>query len=112
MRLAILTVIATGCGSQASAPVMPPPAAPIHAAARWGPAAPSYVFASPALGDAQRGLRDALDVVAALVGVDPGAPARAVATFVGVDALHADALAAIGVDLRGSWAVFSDDLNP
>src|SRR5439155_20096657 len=32
--------------------------------------------------------------------------------LVGVDALHADPIAAIGVDLRASWAVFSDELSP
>jgi hypothetical protein len=112
MRLAILTVIATGCGSHASSAALPPRAAPALTATRWVPAAPTYVLSSPALGDAQRSLRDAIDLVGALRGTDLRDATRAVAGLLGVDALHADPLAAIGVDLRGSWAVFSDALNP
>jgi hypothetical protein len=118
MRFAILTVIATGCGSHASPAAPPPPAAAALTAARWVPAAPTYLLSSPALGDAQRSLRDAIDLIdlpdliAALRGSDLRDATRAVAGLLGVDALHADPLAAIGVDLRGSWAVFSDELNP
>src|SRR5262249_27907975 len=45
-------------------------------------------------------------------GYDLRDAAAAVSGLLGVDALHADPTAAIGVDLQGSWAVFSEDLSP
>ena len=116
MRLAILAVIATGCGGHASPAVaLPAPAAGI-AAMRWVPARPSYVFASSSVDDAQRGVRGAIDGTLQLLGIlgdhDLRDAVRAISGLLGVDALHPDPLASIGVDLRGSWAMFSDELSP
>lgn len=79
---------------------------------RWVPARPTYLFASPAVDDALHRLRDGIDLVGTALGYDLGDAVRAVSGLLGVDALHADPLAEIGVDLRASWAVFSEDLAP
>jgi hypothetical protein len=112
MRLAILAVMAAGCGGHASPPAAPPGPPVAFPAARWVPAKPLYVFASPTVEDAQRTARDAIELVAAATGIDLRDAARASAAVFGVDVLHPDPLAAIGVDLQGSWAVFGDDLDP
>ena len=112
MRIAILAVIAIGCGGHASAPASPPPAAAAFPAARWVPARPAYVFSSPTAGDAQHSLRDAIDLIGTAAGYDLRDAARVVEGLLGFDALHPEPLAAIGVDLQGSWAMFSEGLNP
>jgi hypothetical protein len=112
MKLAVLTVIAVGCGGRASPPEVPPPAAVGPPAMRWVPANPTYLFASQTLGDGQRSLRDAIALAGGFAGFDVRDVAHAVSGLIGVDALAADPIAAIGVDLRGSWAVFSDNVNP
>ena len=111
MRLAILAVIAAGCGGRASSPAAPPDALPAFAAARWVPERPLYVLASPSVSDAQRAARDAIDLVAVVTGYDLSDAVRASAALLGVDALHPNPLAAIGVDLRGGWAMFGDDAD-
>ena len=116
MRLAIIAVIiaaiGVGCGGRTGSPVVPPPAAAGPPAMRWVPAKPTYLFASQTLGDGQRTLRDAIELAGNLGGFDVRDVAQAVTGLLGVDALSADPTAAIGVDLRGSWAVFSDDVSP
>jgi hypothetical protein len=112
MRLAILAVIAAGCGGHASPPAVPQSPLPGFAAARWVPARPLYVLASRSAGDAQRTARGAIDLLAVATGVDRRTAARASEAVFGVDALNPDPLAAIGVDLEGSWALFGDDLGP
>jgi len=115
MRLAILAALALGCGGHgrpATDRGAAPPAAAAFAATRWAPARPTYLLASRTLADAQRSLRDAVDLMGMATGVDLRDASRAVENLLGVDALHADPLAAIGVDLRGGWAMFSEDLSP
>ncbi len=112
MRLVILAVLAVGCGGQASRAVAPPAQAAAFPAARWVPARPSYVFASRTVDDAQRSLRDVIDVLGTLTGYDLGDVTGALEGLLGVDPLHPDPLAAIGVDPHGSWAMFSEQLNP
>lgn len=109
MRLAILAILAAGCGGRASPPAPPPGALPGFAAARWVPERPLYVLASPSVAEAQRAARDAIDLLAAATGYDLGDAMRASAALFGVDALHPDPLAAIGVDLGGGWAMFGGD---
>lgn len=118
MRLAIAAVVAAtatamsgGCGGHASAPASAPPV-PALGAARWVPAHPTYLLASPALGDAQHSLRDAIEVLGIAANYDLADVVAALTGLIGVDPLHADPLAAIGVDPRGSWAMFSEDLSP
>lgn len=112
MKLAVFAVLAIGCGGHAGPAAVQPPAAAGLPATRWVPARPSYVFASATLGDGQRSLRDAIEVAGNVVGYDLRDVVQAVTGILGVDALHADPIAAIGVDLQASWAVFSDDLSP
>ncbi|HEX7840726.1 MAG TPA: hypothetical protein VF469_24785, partial [Kofleriaceae bacterium] len=112
MRLAILAVIAAGCGGHASSPAAPESTLPGFAAARWVPANPRYVLASPSAGEAQRTARGAIDLLAAVTGAGLRDAMRASEAMFGVDALHPDPLAAIGVDLAGSWALFGDELGP
>jgi hypothetical protein len=87
-------------------------AAPGFPAARWAPTRPTYLLASRTMADAQRSLRDAIDLLGVAAGVDLEDATRAVQELLGVDALHPEPLAAIGVDLHGSWAMFSEDLSP
>ncbi|HEY0484301.1 MAG TPA: hypothetical protein VGD37_42570 [Kofleriaceae bacterium] len=111
MRLALFAVIAAACGGRATPQAGPAGALPF-AAARWVPARPLFVLTSPTLGDAQRTARDAIELLAVATGHDLRDAMRASAAVFGVDALHPDPLAAIGVDLRGSWAMFGEDLSP
>jgi hypothetical protein len=112
MRLAILAVIVTGCASHTTAVAEASPAAREFAAARWVPAQPTYVFASKTLGTAQRSLRDTLDLIGIAVGFELRDASQAVSDLIGVDALHPDPIAAIGIDPHGGWAAFSEDLSP
>ena len=112
MRLALVAVLATSCTRHASAPAVPPSAAASLPATQWAPARPTYLFASSNLEGAQHRLRDAIDLVGALVGRDVHDAARAVANRIAVDALRGDPLAEIGIDLHASWAVFSEELSP
>ncbi|TMQ21971.1 MAG: hypothetical protein E6J91_01880 [Deltaproteobacteria bacterium] len=116
MRLAILAVVAAGCGGRASSPAASAgataPAALPFAAARWVPDRPRYVLASRNLGDAQRAVREAIDFLAVATGHDLRDAVDLSVALLGVDALHADPLAVIGVDPAGGWAVFSDEMSP
>lgn len=109
MRLAILAVLAAGCGGHASRSAVPESTLPDFAAARWVPARPVFLVASPSLGDAQRTARDVIDLAGAATGVELRDVMRASEAVFGVDALHPDPLAAIGVDLQGGWSLFGDD---
>lgn len=88
------------------------PSAAAIAAARWVPAKPTYLLASKTLGEAQRSLREAIDLLGTAGGFDLRDAARVMSSLVGVDALEAERLTEIGVDLRASWALFSEDLSP
>ena len=112
MKFAILVVIAAGCAGRANPAAAPESALPDFAAARWVPARPAYVLASHSLVDAQRAARDAIELFAAVTGYDVRDAMQTSSALFGVDVLHADPLAAIGVDVRGGWALFGDDVNP
>jgi hypothetical protein len=118
MRIALLGIVAIGCGghaspaSSASSVSAPPPGAAAFPAARWVPARPSYVFASPTVAEAQGSVRAAVDLLGTVTGYDLGDVTSALEGLLGVDALHPDPLAAIGIDPGGSWAIFSDQLSP
>ena len=109
MRLAILAVIATGCAPHTGA-AAPTPATQV--ATRWVPDRPSYVLASQALDRAQGSLLEAIDLLGTLGGIESREVAQRVADVIHVDALHPDAVAAIGIDPRGGWAMFSESVNP
>jgi hypothetical protein len=108
----MLAVLALGCGGHASQAIAPPAAAASFPAARWVPARPAYVFASRTVDDAQRSLRDVIDALGTFIGYDLGDVTGALTGLLGVDPLHPDPVAAIGVDRHGSWAMFSEQLSP
>lgn len=112
MKFLVLAIITAGCGGRPATRAAPPPPVPDVVATRWVPAAPSYVFASPSLAVAQDSLRGAIELVGTLAGFELSQVVRGISDVLAVDALHPDPVAAIGVDPRGSWAVFSDDLFP
>ena len=107
----VMFVALAACGGKAAAPSAPQPAA-ARQATRWVPSKPTFVVASPVLDDALRDLREVVDALSVVSGIELGDLSAAAQGLIGVDVLHGDALAAIGVDVRGSWAAFSDDLAP
>ncbi|HMG53208.1 MAG TPA: hypothetical protein VK601_06995 [Kofleriaceae bacterium] len=113
MRFAVLAVIAAGCGGRPAPPAAAPPSGlPGFAAARWVPERPLYLATGASVLDGQRAARDAIDLLAAATGFDLRDAMRNSTALFGVDALHPDPLAAIGVDLHGGWAVFGGDPSP
>jgi hypothetical protein len=108
--LSAAVTVATACGGHASAPEAP--ATPASPALRWVPDHPSYVISSPQLGDAQHSLRDIVELLGGVAGYDLADATSALTGLFGVDPLHAEPLAGIGVDLKASWAMFSDALDP
>lgn len=79
---------------------------------RWVPAHPTYVMSSATLGDAQHSLRDTVELVGAVTGYDLNDVTAALGGLLGVDPLHPEPLAALGIDVAGSWAVFSEAFEP
>lgn len=101
MRIAILAAIVAGCGSRPAPPsAVPASGLPGFAAARWIPDRPLYAMASARVRDAQRALRDAIDLLSVATGYELRDAMRASSMLLAVDALHPDPLAAIGVDRR------------
>ena len=112
MRLALLALLVAGCATRTIPAAASPSGLPAFAAARWVPDRPMYVVTSPSLGDAQRTARDAIDLGSVAVGFDLRDAMRASIQLFGIDVLHPDPVAAIGVDLAGSWALFGDESGP
>jgi hypothetical protein len=124
--LALAALPALGCGSRAGGtgsgtgtpPPPPPPQQPLpvaakaYPAARWIPARPTYAIAARSVGDAQNAAADLLGSIGALVGIDTREGAQIVRGVLGIDALAAEALTEIGIDLDGSMAVFSEAVSP
>lgn len=111
MRRAALALIAlAGCGGHASTPAAPAPDS--DPVLRWVPERPTYLFSSPSVSDGQRSVRDAIDVLGMSVGYDARAVGAALQGVLGVDPLQPEPLAQIGIDTRGSWAVFSTAWHP
>jgi hypothetical protein len=111
-KLPLLLAI-MACSAPAKAPQGPaaPPVAGIAATA-WVPAEPTYLFAAPKVRDAQRAVRDAIDGLGMMAGVDAAVASRALERMIAVDALNADPSAAVGVDVDGGIAIFSEDIDP
>lgn len=113
--LACLAVLAA-CSGPAKAPKSPgnaaAPPVPGLAATAFVPAQPTYLFAAPKVRDAQLGLRHAIDGLGVAGGFDSAMAAHALQGVIDVDPLDPDPASAIGVDLDGSLAIFSEDLDP
>ena len=110
--LAMAGVLASCGGSRTATPAAPEVVAPAFPATRWVPASPSYVFAAPTFADAQRGIRDAVDGLGMFVGLSGDELGASLARLVVVNPLDPAAVAAIGIDVQGGVAVFSEDLAP
>ncbi|MBS1122956.1 MAG: hypothetical protein H6Q90_5184 [Deltaproteobacteria bacterium] len=114
MRLLILgiaAVLACSGSPRATAP-QAPPVARDYPATRWIPAKPTYALSARSVRDAQRAMLDVIDSFGMFGDVDAGQVSGALGQLLGVDALSAPALTAIGVDLAGGVAVFSQAVNP
>ena len=90
----------------------PPAVAKDFPATRWVPAQPTYVIAAPTVRHAQRGLKDLIDSLGVMVGVESGEVSRELANLLAVDPLSPDALAGMGIDVDGGFALFSDAISP
>jgi len=111
----VAVVLAAACGGGSGTRSQPPAAHPVastYAATRWIPARPTYAIGARTVRDAQRGLRDVIESFGALVDVGLPEVSGALRAILLVDPLAPDALAAIGVDVEGGIAVFSEDLSP
>lgn len=107
----------TGCGTRKVGSGGPPTTAPaqvvtVFPAARFVPAKPSYVVSARSMRDAQASYTHLVDMLGMVAGFEVSEVSRELTSILGVDPLSADAVAAIGVDLDGSVAVFSEDMNP
>lgn len=103
MRALVIALIlaasaAAGCGGKQHGPPAGQQAGPFPAA-RWVPRAPTYVFAAPTVREGQLALAELVE------------PAL-VAQLVGIDLTNPDALAQIGIDVEGSIAMFSAEIDP
>jgi hypothetical protein len=62
--------------------------------------------------DAQRAIKDVVDSVGVIGGVDASALSRELGMLLAVDPLSADALTGMGIDLEGGIVMFSEDVAP
>ena len=114
MRFALVAIVAAlGChGARPASHSAPPAVARDFPATRWVPANPTYVLASPTVKDAQRSLRDAIDSLGVLAGVEVSEVSRDLSRLLDVDPLSPDPVAGMGIDLDGGIAMFSEDVSP
>ncbi len=117
MRFALLaTVLALcsgSCGSSRTASHSAPPAAlAAFPATRWVPADPTYLVAAPTVREAQRSLRDTIDSIGMIGGTSVSEISAELTRLIAVDPLSTEALSAIGIDVEGGLAMFSDDISP
>ena len=113
LALALSVAFALGChGSVPPSHSAPPQVAKGFPATRWVPANPTYVLASPTVKDAQRAVRDVIDSVGVIGGVDAAEVARELGRLIAIDPLNPDALTGMGIDLEGGIVMFSEDVAP
>jgi hypothetical protein len=108
--LALLATLALGCGGHpgaASEPGAPPPPSAAPAAMRWVPAHAVLAITSPEVIDAQRNLHHLAELAGGFAGIEVRELGAAAQGLIGVDIFSPEAVAAIGVDLHGSWALYS-----
>jgi hypothetical protein len=118
MKIALVAALALASGAacsgrtKAPAHTAPPAVAKAFPATRWVPARPTYVVAAPTVRQAQRGLRDVIDSLGVMAGVDSSEVSRELSRLLAVDPLSPDALAGMGIDVDGGFAVFSEAISP
>ncbi|MBA3462938.1 MAG: hypothetical protein H0T46_23485 [Deltaproteobacteria bacterium] len=115
MRIALVAcaLALAGCpGTKTASHSTPPAVAKGFPATRWVPANPTYVLASPTVREAQRSLRDVIDSLGVIAGVEAGEISRELGRLIAVDPLSPDALVNMGIDIEGGFVVFSEDVSP
>jgi len=118
MRFVLLAAVAAlGCGSGCGSARTPSHSAPPAAlagfpATRWVPGDPTYLVASPTVREAQQSLRDVIDSIGMLGGVELSEVSRELTQLLAVDPLSTEALAGMGIDVEGGLAMFSEDVSP
>jgi len=108
-----MALLACG-GSRTSTPppAGPPAAARDFTATRWIPARPTYAVAARSVRDAQRATVDVIDSFGMIAGVEVGEVSRALRGMLAVDPLAPEAITAMGIDVDGGIAMFSESMNP
>ena len=100
-------------GSQPTNRAQPAPAVfGAYTATRWIPANASYALTGRTVRDVQQNARDLIDTIGVVGGVTTADISRELSRLLRVDPLSADAVAQIGVDLDGGFALFSESINP
>jgi hypothetical protein len=114
MRLVLLAAVAAlGCGGSRSPSHSGPPVEVAgFSATRWVPANPTFVLTAPTVRQAQRSLRDVIDSFGMIVGFESAEIATGLSQLLAVDPLSPEALTAMGIDVEGGFAAFSEDLSP
>jgi hypothetical protein len=119
MKLSVLAAVAAlaiggagGCKPKPGKPAPPSAIVKRYDASRWIPAKPSYAFSAPTVREAQRTLRELIEVFGMPAGVEVSQVARQLAQVPDVDPLSPEALQEIGVDLEGGFALFSENITP
>lgn len=117
MRFALLAAVFALCGGSCGSPrpashSAPPAALAAFPATRWVPANPTYLVAAPTVKDAQRSLRDTIDSIGMIGGVEVSEVSAELSRLIAVDPLSTEALTAMGIDVEGGLAMFSEDVSP
>lgn len=113
MRVLAIALVLVGCGGKTGGDgTAPGDVASVFPAARFVPAQPTYLVSARTFREGQAAFTQFLDMAGMTLGFELSEASREFTQILGVDPLSPDAVAAIGVDLDGSMALFSDDLNP
>ena len=112
LGLCAVALVACGGSRRSPKPAQAPPAFAAYTATRWIPGNASYAIAARTVRDIQQNTRDLIETVGIAGGVTTADISRELSQLLRVDALSADAVAQIGVDLDGGVAVFSEHVNP
>ncbi len=113
--LAIASVLAAACGGKSTGPSAAGAGgnvATVFPTARFVPAQPTFVVSASSMRAAQGSFREIADLLGMAGGFEVSDVGAAMAYLIGVDALSADAVSGIGVDLDSSAVLFSEDTNP
>lgn len=87
-------------------------AVPAFAAARWVPANPTYLVTTRTVADAQHGLRDIVDALGMMLGVSASELSAELRHELGIDPMSTEGLTALGIDVTGGFAMFSEQVSP
>jgi hypothetical protein len=114
---AILTLCAVSlfaCGGGGNKSGTGPATAAVggYSATRWVPGNVTFLLTSRTNREAQQGVRDLIETFGPLVDVGIEEISREITRLLLVDTLSPEAVAGIGVDLEGGFAMFSEGYNP